>query len=303
MKKIIFDGDPGIDDALAIMLALQSEEIQLIGITTVAGNVNVDRGTINALSLLEYLKIENIPVARGSEKPLYKELKTAEFVHGKDGLGNINLPTPEIKPISKSAADFLIKTIKKYPNEVTIVATGPLTNMAEILKIDHEISNYILELIIMGGALKVPGNVTPVSEYNVWADAEAAKIVLESDLPIILVPLDVTMSFTLTTTKISDIKTANTSISKLISRMLPYYIDVHKKLGNIDGCYIHDALAMAYTIDPTLFTTRMMGIEVIINKNKEYGKLIISKAKPPLKICLKVDFQRFLQFFIDQMIK
>ncbi|MFX0135118.1 MAG: nucleoside hydrolase, partial [Candidatus Hodarchaeota archaeon] len=185
----------------------------------------------------------------------------------------------------------------------TIVATGPLTNIAKILMIDSEISKQIFELIIMGGAVSVPGNVTPKAEYNVWADAEAAKIVLESNLPIILVPLDVTMSFTFTADNLSEIKTANTSISKLISQMLPYYINIHKKLGNVDGCYVHDALAMAYTIDPTLFKTRMMGIEVIINKNEEYGKLIISKANPPLKICLKVDSQRFLQLFIDKMRK
>ncbi len=303
MKKIIFDGDPGIDDALAIMLALQSKELQLIGITTVAGNVNVDRGTLNALSILEYLKIENIPVVRGSEKPLYKELETAEFVHGQDGLGNINLPSPKTQPIPQLASEFIINTIKNNPNEVTIVATGPLTNIAKMLTSSPEISNDILELIIMGGAVNIPGNVTSVAEYNIWADAEAAKIVLESDLPITLVPLDVTTSFRLTTANLYEIKKANTPISILISRMLPYYIEINQKLRNIDGCYIHDALAMAYSIDPTLFTTEMMGLEVMVNKNEEYGKLIISKEKPPLKICLKVNSQRFLRFFVDRMIK
>ncbi|MFX0140888.1 MAG: nucleoside hydrolase, partial [Candidatus Hodarchaeota archaeon] len=119
MRKIIFDGDPGIDDVLAILLALQSEKIKLLGITTVAGNVDVDKGTKNVLSLLEYLKIENVLVARGSEKPLYKKLENAEFVHGEDGLGNINLPSPKFKHISESAADFLIDMVKKYPDEIT----------------------------------------------------------------------------------------------------------------------------------------------------------------------------------------
>ncbi|MFX1450119.1 MAG: nucleoside hydrolase [Promethearchaeota archaeon] len=301
MKKIIFDGDPGIDDALAIILALQSEELELLGITTVAGNVDVDKGTKNALNLLEYLN-RYIPVARGNEKPLYKELTSAEFIHGKDGLGNINFPTPKINEIPQSAVEFLIKTIEKYPKDVTVVATGPLTNIAELLNIDPEILKNVNELVVMAGAIFVPGNVTPIAEYNVWADAEAAKIVLESDLPIILVPLDVTMSFYLSTKNFNKIKRANTPISKLISRILPYYIDSNKKRGNLDGCYIHDALAMAYTIDQTLLKTKKMGIEVLISKN-EYGKTIPAESKLAIKVCLEVDSQKFLDLFLDRMLK
>ncbi|MHA1383033.1 MAG: nucleoside hydrolase [Candidatus Helarchaeota archaeon] len=303
MRKIIFDGDPGIDDALAIILACQSNELQLLGITTVAGNVDVDKGTKNALSILEYLNRPEIPVAKGSKKPLYRDLQTSEHIHGEDGLGNVNLPPPNSKSVSIPASEFIYQTVKNHSKQVTIVATGPLTNLSIVLKSYPDFSELISEIVIMGGSVKVPGNVTPYAEFNIWADAEAAKIVLESGLPITLVPLDVTMSFVLSTLDVEKIKEANTKISKLVTKILPFYIEAHKKRSNIDGCFIHDALAMAFTIDQTLLETDKIGIEVIIDKNKYYGQTKPSTSKPLIDLSMKVDSQKFLSIFIERMIK
>lgn len=226
-----------------------------------------------------------------------------ESIHGEDGLGNSNLPPPKIKAISKSGIEFLIEIVTEHPNEITIVATGPLTNLATVLKTNFYCLKKAFEIVIMGGAVQVPGNVTPYAEYNIWADAEAAKIVLESGLNITLVPLDVTMSFILSTNDVSKIKKANIPISRLISRMLPFYIDFHKKRRNLDGCYIHDALAMAFTIDQTFLKTKKMGLKVITEKNEKYGQTKPHKSNPPLNAGLEVDSQRFLEFFINRMMK
>jgi purine nucleosidase len=301
MRKIIFDGDPGIDDALAIILALQSSELQLLGITTVFGNVDVNKGTRNALSILEYFGRADIPVARGTEKPLFKEFKSAESVHGKDGLGNINLHPPRIRQVSQPAEIFISETVKQHPNDVTIVATGPLTNIAGVINTNSEFSIQVNEVVIMGGAVFVPGNVSPHAEYNVWADAEAAKIVLESGLPITLVPLDVTMSFYLSTNHFAQITKEKTLISRLIAQMLPFYINAHKKRG-VDGCYLHDPLAMGVAFDPTLLTSKKMGIEVITSGN-QYGRTIPNDSSPPIKVSLEVDHEKFLRLFIDRMTK
>ncbi|MHA1376867.1 MAG: nucleoside hydrolase [Candidatus Helarchaeota archaeon] len=301
MKKVIFDGDPGIDDALAIILALQSAELELLGITTVAGNVDVRKSTKNALGLLEYLGRTDIPVAMGNEKPLVRKYRNAESVHGADGLGNIDLPPPKLSVIPQKASNFIIDMVKNYPDQITLVATGPLTNVAEIIRKNNEFLKNIFEIVIMGGAIRVAGNVTPYAEYNIWADAEAAKIVFESGCPITLVPLDLTTSFILSSTNITKIEEANTPISKIIAKMLPYYVDVHKKRSGFDGCFIHDALAMAYAFDPTLVETEKIGIEIVIDKNEYYGQTKLSLSKPLIDSGIKVDSQKFLEIFINRM--
>ncbi len=181
------------------------------------------------------------------------------------------------------------------------MATGPLTNIAEVINTDSEFSIHVKELVIMGGAVFVAGNVSPHAEYNVWADAEAAKIVLESGLPITLVPLDVTMRFYLSTDNFAQITKEKTLISGLIAQMLPFYIDAHGKRG-IHGCYLHDPLAMGFAFDPTLLTTKKMGIEVITSEN-QYGRTMRNDSSPPIKVSLEVNHKKFLRLFIERMTK
>jgi len=187
--QIIFDGDPGIDDALALLYVLKSDNAVLRGITTVGGNISLDKTTQNALRILEITNNTHIPVARGIEKPLLRENKSEGEVHGRDGLGNSNLPIPKIKPIDDHAVDFIINTIMENPKQITLVPVGPLTNIAVAVIKEPRLKDYVKEVVIMGGAVLTYGNITPESEFNIFTDPEAAKIVFESGLPITLVGL------------------------------------------------------------------------------------------------------------------
>ena len=190
MIKLIYDGDPGIDDALAILYALNSPKTILQGITTVAGNVTIDKTTKNALNLLEMAERSEIPVAKGAAKPLLRELRQAEEFHGPDGLGNTNLPEPKLKPEPIHAMDQIISSIMANKGDIALVAAGPLTNLAMAVLKEPNIRFHVRKVIIMGGAIRAPGNVTMASEFNIYTDPEAAKIVFNSGLPIILVSLD-----------------------------------------------------------------------------------------------------------------
>ena len=168
MQRIILDTDPGIDDALALLLAFASPEIQLEAITTVSGNVHVDLTTRNALALLELAGHPDIPVARGSDRPLVRQPVTADYVHGHNGLGGIELPEPNLQPVSQHALDLIIEKIMAAPQEITLVPIGPLTNIALALRKEPRIAQYVRAVVIMGGALRVPGNVTPGAEFKIY---------------------------------------------------------------------------------------------------------------------------------------
>ena len=159
--KLLFDGDPGIDDALALVYALNHENVELVGITTVGGNIGLDKTTMNALRILEITNNTHVPVARGIEKPLFRDNRSEGEVHGKDGLGNSNLPIPKIKPISKHAVDFIIDTIMNNPKEITLVPVGPLTNIAIAVVKEPRLKDYVKEVIVMGGAVTTFGTLPP----------------------------------------------------------------------------------------------------------------------------------------------
>src|SRR5213082_3596005 len=192
MRRIILDTDPGIDDALALFLALASPEVQLEAVTTVSGNVDVALTTYNALTLLELAGRTDIPVARGIDRPLIRQPFNAAFVHGDNGLGGLQLPEPGIQPVAEHAVDVIIEKILAAPGEITLVTIGPLTNIALALRREPRIAQHVREVVIMGGALRVPGNDTPTAEFNIFADPHAAHIVIHGGWPIRLVSLDVT---------------------------------------------------------------------------------------------------------------
>src|SRR5258706_3566919 len=191
-KKIILDTDPGIDDALAILLAIASPEIHLDSIVTVHGNCAVEQTTINALSVLELAGASQIPVAKGFDLPLVQPSLVALETHGNSGLGYAKLPSPQSKPISQHGSDFLIERIMSNPGEITLVAVAPLTNVATAIRKEPRIAKALKEIIIMGGAIRHQGNSTPMAEFNVHVDPHASHMVFHSGIPITLVPLDVT---------------------------------------------------------------------------------------------------------------
>src|SRR4030088_1773822 len=189
--RVIIDTDPGVDDALALLLAMRSPELKIEGISAVAGNVPLELTLPNALRMVEIASRTDIPVAVGAKAPLMRRLVTAAYAHGENGLGGAVFPEPKIKPVSEPAAQFIRQVVRKYPGEVTLITIGPLTNIASALNSDPELAAIIKSVVMMGGSLS-GGNITPAAEFNVYVDPEAARIVFQSGIPITMVGLDVT---------------------------------------------------------------------------------------------------------------
>src|SRR5438270_8662742 len=223
MRRIILDTDPGIDDALALFLALASPEVQLEAITTVSGNVDIAFTTYNALTLLELAERTDIPVARGCDRPLIRQPFNAAFVHGDNGLGGLQLPEPHIQPLAKHAIGVIIEKVMAAPGEITLVAIGPLTNIALALRREPRIVRQVREVVIMGGALRVPGNDTPAAEFNIYADPQAAHIVLHGGWPIRLVALDVTMQTSMSRAQVNTLTHSDSPVMKAMGQMLDFY--------------------------------------------------------------------------------
>ncbi|WXG42179.1 MAG: nucleoside hydrolase [Candidatus Freyarchaeum deiterrae] len=306
MVRMIYDGDPGIDDALAILLAIKSEVLDLEAVTTVAGNTTLEKTTKNALRILGLAGRLDIPVAAGIPSPMVRELQTAEYVHGEDGLGGTYLPLPAEQDKCMGAVDLIIAKIMKKKEEITLVACGPLTNLAEVYGKEPKISEYVRDIIIMGGAIYVPGNITPHAEFNIHTDPESAKIIFQSDLPITLVPLDVTLKALLTSDNVEEIREAGTPVTEFAYRALRYSLNFsgHKKLG---GCPMHDPLAVGVAIDKGFVETKKLYVNVVTDNIVTLGKTLASENKTgqfeecesKLNVCLGVDARRFIRFFID----
>jgi purine nucleosidase len=306
MVRLIYDGDPGIDDALAIIFALKSSDLDLEAVTTVAGNVSLEKATKNALRILGLVGRLDIPVAAGMSQPMVRELLTAEYVHGEDGLGETFLPLPAVQDKCMGAMDLIIGKVMRRPGEFTLVACGPLTNLAEVYSGRPEIGGNVREIIVMGGAVNVPGNVTPYAEFNVHTDPEAAKIIFQSDLPVTLVPLDVTMKTVLTNDNIEEIRGAGTPVSDFAYRALRYSFNFpgHRRLG---GCPIHDPLAVGVAIDKGFVKTKKLYVNVVTDNLVTLGRTVVSEnntgefeeCKSKLDVALDVDARRFIRFFID----
>ena len=245
-KKIWIDCDPGIDDMLALTYALKSDELDVLGISVVSGNVNKDKGYENVIRLLEFLDIQDIPVCKGKTSEDYIP---AEDTHGANGIGNYYMPLT--KTIKLTPFSTLESTINKNPSEVTLVCLGPLTNLAYIL--DDTIINNLKEVIIMGGCYKYPGNCSPVTEYNFWCDPKSAKQVFEAFQycnKLKVIGLEITNHFVLTQEYIRAILSANKTIGEFVSGITRYYMDFHKAQEGLDGCVINDPVIIGYLLNP-----------------------------------------------------
>lgn len=265
MHKVIFDTDPGVDDAMALLFLHHHKDIDLIGVTTVFGNARIEVTTRNALFLKREWKID-APVVQGAGETFIPHRVTHEppkHIHGADGLGNIGVPeTVDIEPDPRPAAQFIIDMVRKYPGEVTLVAVGRMTNLANALKQDPAIVSLVKEVVIMGGAFEVPGNVTPAAEANIHGDPEAADIVATAAWPVVWIGLDVTMQTVMTRTQLKDIADAAGRRGKLLFDLSQFYIDFYEGLVD-DGMVVHDSCACAYVVAPELFTTRSGTVRVV----------------------------------------
>jgi uridine nucleosidase len=262
-EKIIIDTDPGVDDTLAIFYALQSKALDVIGLTTVFGNSPTDLTTMNALRLLEIAGRSDIPVAKGAENPLTHQFSGAvPHIHGEDGQGNVHLPPPQSKAIQQSAAQFIIDQVRAHPGEVTLVPIGPLTNIALALSLRPQIAREVKRVVLMGGAALVPGNINPAAEANIFNDAVAADIVFRAGWDITMVGLDVTHKVLMSDDQIAQFAKSTKATAQHISKVLPLYVEfAHKVLGK-PGLYMHDPSAIAYLLDPSLFTVEHYPVKV-----------------------------------------
>lgn len=249
--RVIIDTDPGVDDALALLLAMRSPELKIEGITPVAGNVPLDLTLPNALRMVEIAGRTDIPVAAGAKAPLVRRLVTAAYAHGENGLGGAVFPEPKTKPIPEPAEDFIRRTIRKYPREVTLITIGPLTNVALALRSDPELAGMVHSLVMMGGSLS-GGNITPGAEFNVYVDPEAARIVFQSGIPITMVGLDVTRKTTLTEEHVRALEAAQNPVSQAAAKIARNAIEHNRQQGFLVGPNMHDPLAVAGFVKPVL---------------------------------------------------
>jgi inosine-uridine nucleoside N-ribohydrolase len=260
MKRVIIDTDPGIDDAMAILFALAADNLSVEALTVVYGNVEVERGVENALKVLEVADVTNIPVARGAHKPLLREAMFAKFVHGKDGLGDVDLPPPSLSPIGKRAAELIVSTIMESPDEITLVALGPLTNVAIAICLERDIVRHVREIVVMGGTAEVAQFFDP----NIANDPEAARIVFSSGANLTMVGLDVTSKTIVTSEHLALIEGIDTRVTDLILKMAECYKKayVRKPFFVPDGFMFHDPTTLAYLVDPAAFETEMRYVDI-----------------------------------------
>jgi inosine-uridine nucleoside N-ribohydrolase len=302
---VIIDTDPGIDDAMAILFALRSPALDVLGITTVFGNADIEVGTANALRLVELAR-RDVPVARGAAHPLVLPKAPApDFVHGTDGLGNIGAPPPARRAIEASAAEFIVSTARRHPGEVTLLAVGRLTNLALALALEPRLPSLVREVVLMGGSASAGGNVTPVAEANIWGDPHAADIVFGAPWKVTMVGLDVTTRVKLGDDRLERMAARDPEVGGFLYRITRFYKQFHESQGVTGGFYVHDPSAIAYFIDPGLFSTDTARVRVV-TEGMAIGQTIAvsgtrtegwdaTKGRPEVTVCRAVDGDRLLR--------
>ncbi|USS86099.1 nucleoside hydrolase [Fructilactobacillus cliffordii] len=306
VQKMILDVDTGIDDAMAIAYAVADPEVELIGILSSFGNIEADRAAQNALKILHLVGANDVPVFIGHQNPLdhnYQRIDVNSQIHGENGIGEVELPTPTQPVATQDGVDFLLTAAQEYGDQLTVVATGPMTNLASAWEQDPATMKKIGNITIMGGALTVPGNVTPVAEANVEQDPVAANQLFTSDLNVTMVGLDVTLRTLLTKDETSQWRTteAGSKMADIVDFYIDVYADLYPELG---GCSLHDPLAVGVAIDPSFVTTIDMNMMVTTEHDAYYARTIGDKARlndpnPNVKVAVAVDKDRYLQVFMD----
>jgi len=312
MLRVILDTDPGIDDALALFLALASPEMRLEAVTTVSGNVHVDLTTRNALALLELAGRTDIPVARGCDRPLVRESVIADYVHGDNGLGGVELPEPQLRSVGRHAVDVIIEKVMEAPGEITLVAIGPLTNIALALREEPRIAQYVREVVVMGGALRVPGNVTPAAEFNIYVDPHAAHMVLNASWPMRLVSLDVTNQALLQLQQVDLLAANGSPVTGLIQQMIDYYLDTYGHSRSINAFAMHDPLCLAAAVHPELIAWKPAYVDVELAGTLTLGETVayfeqLEDIDPSLgrlhssnvQAAVGVDVERFITYYVE----
>ena len=320
--RIILDTDPGVDDAMAIFLALRSPELKVEAITVVAGNVPLSLTLPNALRLLEIARRPEIPVAAGAAAPLVRRLVTAKYAHGNNGLGGVEFPEPKLKPVSESAVQLMCRTVRANPGEISIVAVGPLTNVATALSSDPGLAAKIRSIVVMGGSL-TGGNVTPSAEFNFYVDPEAARIVFASGVPLTMVGLNVTNRVLMREEQIRVLEAAQYPMSQAAGKIMRATLDRWIKERQLTGFGMHDPVTLAYVIDPTIVTLKDYYVQIETSGEFTAGESVAySRAprmsppmsnglpapespevefKPNCKVAVEADADKFFRLLLSRL--
>lgn len=274
-QKIIIDTDPGQDDAVAILLALASPELEVLGLTVVAGNVPLERTLRNALTICELGRRPDLPVHAGCDRPLRGALVTAEHVHGASGLDGIELPAPAMQPAPGHAVDFIIETLRREPaGSITLVAIGPLTNLATAFKRAPDIAARVGRIVLMGGAWSELGNVTPAAEFNIHVDPEAAARVFASGTDIVALPLDATHK-ALTSRGWTEAMRQTGPVGRAVASWTSFYERFDRAKYGVEGAPLHDPCAVAWLIQPELFSGRRVNVEIETDGRLTRGMTVV----------------------------
>jgi purine nucleosidase len=321
VQRIIIDTDPGVDDALAIFLALRSPQLKVEAITAVAGNVPLDLTLPNALRLVEIAGRTDVPVAAGASTPLTRQLVTAHDFHGDNGLAGVEFPSPKIRPAAESAGALIRRIVRGNPGEISIVAVGPLTNIAAVLRDDPGISRMIRRIVLMGGSFS-GGNITPSAEFNMYVDPEAAQFVFGAGVPLTMVGLDVTRKVLLREEQIHKLEAGRNAASRAAAQIMRRTLDRVRKTKEGATVAMHDPLTVAHLIDPRILSLKDYFVavetsgEMTAGETVGYSQLPIRKSapltnsskrlvdapfRPNANVAVDVNPERFFRLFLERL--
>ncbi|MCS0671502.1 nucleoside hydrolase [Cytobacillus firmus] len=305
-RKIILDCDPGHDDAIAIILAAARPGLEILGITTVSGNAEIEKTTANALKICDLVSLHDVIVSKGASEPMVRLRENAPGIHGESGLDGPELPEPSRSWSDEHGVDTIIRLVKESKEPVTLVPTGPLTNIGLALTKAPEIKDNIEEIVLMGGG--TIGNWTPTAEFNIWADPEAAKKVFDSGLPIAVMGLDITHQALATKDVIHQVNQIDNKVAKIVGELLVFFASTYKEMFDFDGAPVHDVLAVAYLVAPELFKMKDVNIAVETKGEFTAGTTLVdlhgvTGRKINAKFGMELDVEGFWQLMIEALKK
>ena len=303
-EKIILDCDPGHDDAVAIMLAAINPKIELLGITVVAGNQKLEKTVNNALKVCNHLNL-NVPVYSGMSRPMIREQLIADDIHGETGLDGPKFEELKIKAEDKHAVNFIIDTLMNSDEKVTLVPTGPLTNIGMAIRFEPRIIEKINRIVLMGGSYQL-GNMTPAAEFNILADPDAAHIVFSSGVKIVMMGRDLTRQASATKEVVEKIKSLNNKASKLFVDLMEFFAASQKNVYGWSAPPVHDPTTIAYIIDPECIEVKPMFCEIELWSERSYGRTLcdyfgILKKEPNVDVAVKLDFDKFWNLVYENL--
>ncbi len=304
--KIILDCDPGHDDAIAILLAAHHPDIELLAITTVAGNQSVDKTTTNALKVCSLADIRNVPVAKGMDRPLVRPAQQDSNIHGESGMDGPNVPEPDIEPVAQHAVDLLIEQLLNSDGDITLVPTGPLTNIASAIRTEPAILPKIAAISLMGGAIGL-GNRSPAAEFNIWADPEAAAIVFNCGRPITMSPLEVTHQALATEEVLGRLRAANRPVANFVADLLVFYGSTYRDIFGFPAPPLHDPCAVATVIDPDILHAHTIHVEIETKGEWTSGRTVCDPygrlgKEPNVRVGYALEVERFWEILIGTIL-